>query len=160
VNVDEKCQSDQMRGNLRFARGDGRHLESVSDLAYDIAFSNSVIEHVGHKEDREAFATEVRRVGKSYYVQTPSSTFPIEPHLLSPFVHWLPRRVQEKVIRHWTIWGLVAKPTPADIERFLDGTELLSFREFKALFPDAEIIRERFLGMTKSYIAVRLPRRG
>ena len=41
---------------------------------------------------------------------------------------------------------------------FRDAAERLTFREFKALFPDCEIRRERFLGLTKSYVAVR--RRG
>ena len=32
---------------------------------------------------------------------------------------------------------------------------LLDGREMRALFPDCEIRRERFLGLTKSYVAIR-----
>ena len=55
---------------------DGCHLPFADD-AFDMAFSNSVIEHV---PDHEAFSRELARVGRSYYVQTPNKWFPIEPH--------------------------------------------------------------------------------
>jgi hypothetical protein len=32
---------------------------------------------------------------------------------------------------------------------------LLSEKEFRALFPDCAILRERFLGITKSFVAIR-----
>ena len=37
----------------------------------------------------------------------------------------------------------------------VDEISLLGYREFAALFPDCEIRRERVLGWTKSYMAVR-----
>lgn len=43
------------------------------------------------------------------------------------------------------------------MEAFLDEVRLLTFAEMKLLFPDCTILRERFLGLTKSYIAVRPP---
>jgi hypothetical protein len=154
VNPDSRYDAPDLPRNIRFMVGDGRLLESVNDVAYDIAFSNSVIEHVVGRADREAFAAEVRRVGRSYYVQTPCPRFPIEPHLLAPFVHWLPLGVQQAIIRRGTPWGWIAKPSPSEVGAFLDDTRLLSYEEFRGLFPDATIHRERFLGVTKSYIAV------
>ncbi len=50
---------------------------------------------------------------------------------------------------------LCAKPTPEEREAFLDEVRLLSYREMRLLFPDCQILRERFLFLTKSYIAVR-----
>jgi hypothetical protein len=38
----------------------------------------------------------------------------------------------------------------------LRETRLLSHADMREFFPDCEIRRERFLGLTKSYIAVRL----
>lgn len=39
--------------------------------------------------------------------------------------------------------------------RSIESCRLLDERRFRALFPDAELVRERLLGLTKSLIAVR-----
>jgi len=52
-----------------------------ADASYDIAFSNSVIEHVTTWERQQAFASEVRRVAPKLWIQTPARCFPIEPTL-------------------------------------------------------------------------------
>ena len=59
------------------------------DGAFDLAYSNSVIEHLAPAR-REAFAREIRRVARGWWVQTPAYGFPIEPHSLLPGAHWLP----------------------------------------------------------------------
>ena len=56
-----------------------------ADGAFDIAHSNSTIEHVGDWQRREAFARETRRVARCYYVQTPAFSFPLEPHYRLPY---------------------------------------------------------------------------
>ena len=38
----------------------------------------------------------------------------------------------------------------------LDGLHLLDYATFRDLFPDCEIRRERFLGLTKAFVAVRV----
>jgi SAM-dependent methyltransferase len=40
-----------------------------ADNAFDVVFSNSVIEHV---PDHVAFAEEIKRVGRRYFVRTPT----------------------------------------------------------------------------------------
>jgi hypothetical protein len=146
-------------GNLKKIKGDGRSLE-FDDNSFEIAYSNSVIEHVGCYEDQSAFAKEISRVGCRYYVQTPNRWFFVEPHLLTVFITYLPRSVLRKLVRYFSIWGLIMKPTQKQVDDFLEGIRLLDYREMRKLFPDAEILREKFLGMTKSLIAVRtqLPR--
>ena len=133
---------------------DARHLPFASS-SFDIVCSNSVIEHLGTSENQEHMAEECRRVGRRYYVQTPNKGFPIEPHLLTPFIHWLPRPIRRHLIRHFTLWGWVARPSPEYCERFLQQTRLLGESDLLRMFPDAEIWKERFMGMVKSLIAVR-----
>lgn len=133
---------------------DGRNLP-FADREFDIAFSNSVIEHVGTWEDQQAFAREIRRVAKYYFVQTPNKQFPFEMHLRTPLIHYLPRHWQKRLLRNFTVWGWFTRPHPARCEQRLNRLRLLNAKEMKALFPDASLLRERFLGLTKSLIAVR-----
>ncbi len=66
------------------------------DGEFDIVFSNSVIEHVGSAENQRAFAGEIARIGRSFWVQTPNQGFPVEQHLMVPFVHQLPKAWRPK----------------------------------------------------------------
>ena len=138
---------------IQWEVGDGTQL-AFNDYTFDIAFSNSVIEHVGDKEMQRTFAREVQRAGKQYFVQTPNHYFPVEPHLITPFIHWLPKSLQKRLIRRFTIWGLVTHPSQEECERFLKEVRLLTRREMKEFFPSGEIIVERFLGLPKSIIAI------
>jgi hypothetical protein len=149
---------ERAEGTARWVAGDGRRLP-FADQSFDIVFSNSVIEHVGTREDQRAFAREVARVGVHYWVQTPNRWFPVELHLLTPFIHYLPRRWQAALARRLTVWEMVARPRPDQreyyIEHYLRDIRLLDARAVRGLFPDARLIRERLLGFTKSLIAAR-----
>jgi hypothetical protein len=134
--------------------GDGCQLD-YGDASFEVVFSNSVIEHLSSFERQMAFACEARRVGRKLWIQTPAKEFFVEPHLLTPFVHFLPVSLQRRVIRRLTVWGIVTRPSPAQIEAFLKEVRLLSFAEMQQLFPDCEVRRETAGGFTKSYVAVR-----
>lgn len=134
--------------------GDGCAL-AYADGSFDIVFSNSVIEHVGTWERQQAFAAEARRAGRRLWIQTPAREFFVEPHLLAPFIHWLPKGAQRVLVRNFTPRGWIDRPSRRAVDAFLDEVRLVSHAEMKELFPDCAILRERFLGMTKSYIAVR-----
>ncbi len=138
--------------NFRSIGGDGCDLRDHADQSFDLVFSNSVIEHVGGRERQRAFAREALRVGRSVWVQTPAWEFPIEPHQLTPFVHWLPESLQEKLLPY-TVWALLR--TPEERAKWIGHVRarLLSRREIQEWFPGARIITERFLGWPKSYIA-------
>jgi hypothetical protein len=147
-------------GAADWVAGDGRLLP-FRDAAFDIVFSNSVIEHVGDAESQRRFAHEVMRVGRAYWVQTPNRRFPVEQHLLTPFIHWLPRRWQQAVVPRFTVWSALVKVTPGRrrfyLEHYLSDVRLLSAGELRGLFPGACVIRERFAGATKSLIAAKRP---
>lgn len=138
---------------------DGRYLP-FKDASFEVVYSNSVIEHLGDLVSQQTFAKEIARVGIRYYVQTPNKRFPIEPHLLTPLIHYflpyLPRSLQRYLLRYFTLWGWITRPTVQECERFLREVRLLDEYELQLLFPDAEIRRERFLGPIKSLIAIKL----
>jgi Methyltransferase domain len=144
--------------NSRFTavHGDATGLPFESQ-SFDIAYSNSVIEHLTTWERQQAFASEARRVAKSLWIQTPARHFPIEPHLLTPFFQYLPRCLQVRVARHFTLWGLLSKPSETEVTEFISQIRLLTLQEMKQLFPDCLIFKERVFCLTKSYIAVRSP---
>lgn len=131
--------------NVTVMQADGTDLP-FDDREFDVAFSNSVIEHV--PPDRQpAFASEISRVAQRYFVQTPNRYFPIEPHYQLPLFQFLPERARRALNRRFTL-GWQPKGEWEEIN-------LLSARDLRRLFPDAEIHRERVLGLTKSIIAVR-----
>jgi hypothetical protein len=136
-----------------------------ADRDFDIVFCSSVIEHAtvdksqlrryrstqefrrAAWERQQRLADEIRRISRRYYVQTPYRYFPIESHTWLPaLVVLLPRPLQIRLIdglnRFWP------KRTDPDFN-------LLTPREMRALFPDAELLYERSFGLLKSMIAVR-----
>jgi len=147
-----------LAGTESWVAGDGRALP-FRDGAFDVVFSNSVIEHVGDAASQRRFAAEVARVGRAYWVQTPNRWFPLEQHLLTPFLHWLPQRWQRALAPRFNLWRLLVSVSPDRrryyIEHYLGEIRLLSAAGLGALFPDARILRERFAGWTKSLIAMR-----
>ncbi|MGC2399592.1 MAG: methyltransferase domain-containing protein [Acidobacteriaceae bacterium] len=144
----------QLAPNMRWIVGDGCNLP-FADQEFDVVFSNSVIEHLSTHESQVAFAREVERVGRDYWVQTPDPRFFIEPHYLAPFIHWLPVSQRRKVARYGTMWGLMTHPDKKEIEDRLQEIRLIPPTEFGEMFPHAEVINERWLGMPKSLIATR-----
>jgi len=137
--------------------GDGRSLP-FPDQSFDIVFSNSVIEHVGDSTSQQEFAREIVRVGRAYWVQTPNRWFPVEQHLLTPLIHWLPRTAQRAIVPRFTVWSAITRVPPLGrsfyLDHYLNDIRLLSPAELQSLFPSARIIRERFCGITKSVIAM------
>jgi SAM-dependent methyltransferase len=122
-----------------FVQADATRRLPFEDDAFDLAYSSSVIEHVA-PERRPAFAAELRRVARGWFVQTPARSFPIEPHALLPFAHWLPVRIRRPY------WRLGATGGWEEIH-------LLGRREMEALFGPAQ--PERVGPLTKSWVSVR-----
>jgi hypothetical protein len=123
-----------------------------ADGAFDVAVCNSVIEHVPAAQ-RAGLVAELRRVAKRVVLQTPAKSFPLEPHFLVPFIQFLPRRAGYAVVK-FSPWRIFGRPSPATIESYYWGTNLLTLAELEALLPDATIHHERWCGLTKSYIAI------
>jgi hypothetical protein len=114
------------------------------DDAFDIAFSNAVVEHVGGRDEQQRFVAELCRVAPRVFLSTPNRWFPIETHTLVPLVHWLPPRMRDRAFAALgrDVWK---------------GVELLTRREVLALFPagaQARIVESR---ITISVAVTRAP---
>jgi SAM-dependent methyltransferase len=125
-----------------FVQADAADGLPFADGRFDLVYCSSVIEHVP-PERRAAFAAELRRVGRGFYVQTPAYSFPVEPHALLPFAHWLP------VIVRKPYWRLGAAGRWEQIS-------LLRRGEMEGLFR-VPALPERLGPLIKSWICVRPP---
>lgn len=152
VNIDPQPNPDPEL--FRIVTADGCNLPFDTDQ-FDIAHSNSVIEHLPAWHNVQTFAQEVQRVARQYFVQTPAFCFPIEPHFGTPFFHWLPepvrvRRLMKKAHGTYPRLSDIAAATS-----FVQEIRLMNRHQFASLFPDGTIHAEKFLGLTKSYMAVK-----
>jgi SAM-dependent methyltransferase len=117
---------------IPYVQGDACALP-FADGAFDVVFSNAVIEHVGDRRRQRLFVEEALRVGRRVFLTTPNRWFPIEVHTRLPLVHWLPDRlahpVYERTGRGWAT-----------------GNHLLGRSDLRGLFPVP--VRIVNLGMT------------
>jgi SAM-dependent methyltransferase len=123
-----------------FVQADPAEGLPFADGEFDLVYCNSVIEHIPPAR-RQAFAAELRRVGRGWYVQTPAWSFPIEPHALLPGAQWLPARWR----KHY--WKLGAAGSWEDISLLRKG-------ELEELF-GGPVFGERMGRLVKSWISVR-----
>src|SRR5690242_9514066 len=105
---------------VRAVEADGRSLP-FGDGAFDLGFSNAVVEHVaGGRDGQRRFVHELCRVARRVFVTTPNRFFPLEVHTLLPFAHWLPPGLRMRAVR---------------ARGFDDVLDPLGPRELASLFP-------------------------
>ncbi|MBI2419695.1 MAG: class I SAM-dependent methyltransferase [Ignavibacteriales bacterium] len=152
INVDKTMRG--LQPCMTYVQGDACEMYMFADKSFQLAHSNSVIEHVGSDENKKRFAKEVQRVAEHYYIQTPNFYFPIEPHFLIPFFHWMPywMRIQLSMLFNMGYYERAESRQEAEV--LLKHNAMLSKKEFRKLFPLAKIITEKFLGLSKSFIAI------
>ncbi len=95
--------------NIKFVRTSD-YLLPFRDNAFDILFCSAVLEHVGDDSAQKNFIKELLRISKSFFIITPNRIFPIEFHTLLPFIHWLPMRYHQALLRTlgMTFWAQTA----------------------------------------------------
>ena len=121
------------------------------DKHFDIVYSNAVIEHLGNFERQKKMATEIMRIGKSWFVTTPNRWYPFEFHMRLPFVTWLPRngyiRFGQVISYHH-----MKRKYMAGIRR--DDLRLMTAKDLKHCFPTSRIIKQRVTFMAETLICV------
>jgi SAM-dependent methyltransferase len=117
-----------------------------SDAAFDVVFSNAVLEHVGSRTAQAAFIGDLCRVGRSFFITTPDRWFPVEHHTGLPFLHYLPAGMFRAVLRrtgyrHWASES---------------NLNILTRRELEGLFPpsaDVQVRSVRLAGLPSNLVA-------
>jgi SAM-dependent methyltransferase len=118
--------------NVPYVQGNGLALP-FEDGAFDVVFSNAVIEHVGGPTEQRRFVEESLRVARRAFITTPNRWFPVEVHTGLPLVHWLPDAASHRA------YDLARKPWAKD-------NHLLGPGSLRKLFPpQARIVN---LGLT------------
>jgi len=136
--------------------GNACDLRDCSDQSFDIVHSNSLIEHVGQWEDMKRFAAEVHRLAPQHFIQTPYFWFPVEPHVVKPFFHWMPVPVQERLFMRLQM-GQRGRARDRDeaVQKVEQCPRLLDITQMRLLFSESEIRREWFGPLIKSLIAIK-----
>jgi SAM-dependent methyltransferase len=116
------------------------------DAAFDVVFSNAVLEHVGSRQQQAAFLREIVRVGKAFFVTTPNRWFPVEHHTGLPLLHFLPAPIFRRLLRDtkYKYWAAES------------NLNILTAGEFRRLFPsdvDVKIKTVRLFGLGSNLVA-------
>lgn len=139
------------KGEIKINIYDGYNVP-VRDKYYDLLICNSVLEHVSATK-RKILAREMMRISKKMLCQTPAYVFPVEPHFIMPFIHWLPKEIAYYLV-FISPWKILSRPTTNTIREYFFGTNLLKESELRELFPEASIEYEYFCGLKKSYLLI------
>lgn len=153
LNLNIDVPANARPGNFKYVKGDATELSEFGDKSFDVAFSNSVIEHIPSTAGRQKMADEIKRVGKKYFVQTPSYFFPFEPHFLFPCFQFFPHALQIYMLMKYNMGWFKKCGNKQEAIELLRNNSLLKKSEFKRYFTNCKIIKEKFLLLNKSFIA-------
>jgi|SRR5579859_464790 len=145
---------EQRHDNIKPVAGDATDLRQFGDCSFDIVFSNSVIEHLFTFENQRRMASEIQRVGKSFWVQTPNFWFPMEPHFHIPGWQWMPVNMRVAMLRRWRCGWRGPSADPVRARELVREIRLLTRGELRTIFPGATLLPERLFGLVKSWTAI------
>jgi hypothetical protein len=150
LNIHDK-QTDS--GDYKYVKGNASDLKMFGNKQFDIVFSNSVIEHLA-PDEQQKMAEEIMRVGKRFYLQTPSYYFPLEPHFLFPFFQFFPKFIKIWLIRNFNLGWYEKYKNHDEAVNLIESVNLLKLKQLKKLFPSAIILKEKVIFFTKSYLVI------
>ena len=133
--------------------GNATDLSAFADKSFDIAFSNSVIEHLFSFANQQKMAAEALRVSQYHFIQTPNYWFPIEPHWVFPCFQYIPKPIKIFLTRYFNLGHLKRSGSWAAARQQVEEIQLLSLSEMSRLFPESTIWEEKLLVFSKSFVA-------
>lgn len=140
---------------IETVEGDLCDLARYPDDSFDLAHSSSVIELMGDWDAMAAFAADHRRLAPCYYAETPYYWYPVDPHFSAVGFHWRSERARARMLMKRDMgWSKKARDMVEAMAQ-VQSARLLDKRQFRRLFPDAELVDETVLGLTKSLRAIR-----
>jgi len=74
---------------------------------------------------------------------------------MTPFFHWFPKAVRVALVRRFWLGTFEKASSISKAVFFVERARLLTFEMFEYLFKDAQIFKERFFGLTKSFVAIK-----
>ena len=120
--------------NLCSVVGDARNMSEFHDNQFDMVFSNAVIEHMNNLSEQFKMAKEISRVGKNYFVQTPSYWFPIESHSRTLFFQFLPKKIKIKLLMNYSLGNFTKANDFKAAEEVISSINLLTKRKLCKCF--------------------------
>ncbi len=137
-------------------RGDALQL-SASDLAaFDVVFSNSMLEHLPSPADQAALARFIAATGLPYFIQVPNKFSPVDPHFphpLVPFFALYPKPWQARLLT-WSALGSGGRAGSIEWARQqFAAYHPLGRRDLRRLFPQASLRTQWTFGLPMSIIA-------
>ena len=126
---------------------DGKRIP-YADNAFDVCWSNAVIEHVGSWGAQLEFLKELMRTSRMVFFTTPNRYFPIEVHTRTPLLHFFPKVAFDSYLK------MVGKGWAAG-----DYMHLLSYSDIRTLLElaraqQSRIYRNKLFGFTLDFVVV------
>ena len=137
AGLEPSAAVEKVYPGVRFVRIEEHAPLPFPDKAFDVVYSNAVLEHVGARDRQAAFVREALRVARRFFIVVPNRFFPVEHHTGLLLIHYLPPAIFRGFLRRtrWSHWSDEA------------NLNHLTAREFKALFEDPQSVEIAYAGV-------------
>jgi SAM-dependent methyltransferase len=147
LGIEEPTEYARRYPSVRVVKYDGTRFP-FPDKAFDVCWSNAVLEHVGDADRQLLFLSEIARVARRAFVTTPNRYFPVEVHTLTPLLHYLPKDLFDRYLKiagkGWATGSYMNLLGERDLRHLLE----------MAGCGGSRIVRNRLLGFTVDFVAV------
>ena len=157
-DLDKKHEDDPITlPNIRRLRADVLTLTAADFSQYDVIFSNSLIEHLPGRHLQQQLAQAIIDSGRPDFLQTPNKRSPVDPHFPRPYVPFFaayPRALQARLLTWSALGSGSAAPSYEAALARLSNYYPMTVRDVRRMFPRAQVVVERPLGVPMSIIAM------